>query len=79
MKKGRKVTITVFPKENKTVVSGTGDAWADMAYILEGLGVICEACINEGRTSEEVYREVQRYFNKVGVAGYKVTKLQERR
>jgi hypothetical protein len=42
--------------------------------VLEGLGVVCQMCIDEGRKSEEVYKEVQEYFNKLSVSGYKILK-----
>ena len=72
----KRILISIDVENNKTEVGGTGNAWDDMACILEGLAVICQACVNEGISKDSVYGEVQKYFNKISAAGgYKVMKI----
>jgi hypothetical protein len=66
------VLIKMTPHNNETAIgSSSGDAWMDMAVVLEGLGVICKKCIENGMDEKEVYGEVYKYFAKLSKS-YKI-------
>jgi hypothetical protein len=78
MKSPKGVTVIVVVETGKTIVLGTNDPWADMAYQLEGLALTCQKCVDRGMAVKEVYGELQNYFNKISISGgYKIIKSEK--
>ena len=73
MDKGEfQVLIKMTLDNNQTAIgSSSGDSWTDMAVVLEGLGVICKKCIEDGIDEKKVYGEVYKYFAKLA-GDYKI-------
>lgn len=52
-------------KSGRVMVYSNFSAWDNLAYLLEGAGMMAQECFREGKSKEEVLEEINDYLEKV--------------
>ena len=61
----KNVLLQLDFKSGRVMVYSNFSAWDNLAYLLEGVGMMAQECFWEGRSKEEVLEEINDYLEKV--------------
>ena len=61
----KNVLLQLDFKSGRVMVYSNFSAWDNLAYLLEGVGMMAQECYREGRSKEEVLEEINDYLEKV--------------
>lgn len=68
----KNIVCQVDIKKNRIKIISAFHPWMNISYLLEGVGLSAELCIQEGKPKKEVYQGIQKYLMKVLASGYKL-------
>ncbi len=63
--KVKNVLLQVNLESGRVIIHSSFSSWDNLAYLLEGVGLMAKACLQEGMSKEEVPNEINDYLEKV--------------
>lgn len=73
----KNIFIKVNLKNNTTRVFSNFSSWENLAFIMEGLSVTAQKCIQEGMNKKQVYGAIKNYLMQV-LGNYEIAKTSKK-